>query len=180
MTTPNNHSFENRPAVSIAPRTATTHRFSHQPHVLRLTAGAIILVTVGFLLIGCGNKKAKTITPATPDAAQVTTPSPADPVQPSASPVTEEKARIAQALAQRAGIEPSAPALKLRGGEMATPEVLAAYNQELARAIFQQKDAPETLEELVRKWRLPKLPTAPAGKQIIYDPVNRIIRLDPP
>jgi len=128
-----------------------------------------LLALAGLLAAGCGRKAPK---PPTADDAR--------PVNPADSPEAQEKARIAQAAAFRAGIEPPAPALKLRGGEPATPEVLAAYNQELARAIFRRRDAPESLEELVRKWGLPPLPTPPPGKRIVYDPVNRIIRLDPP
>jgi hypothetical protein len=122
-------------------------------------------------LAACGCKKAPPPAPRPTDAAPVNPAAPAD---------AQEKARIAQAVAFRQGIEPPAPTLKLRGGELATSEVLTAYNQELARLIFRQRDAPETLDELVRKWPLPKLPTAPPGKRIVYDPVNRIIRLDPP
>lgn len=69
--------------------------------------------------------------------------------------------------------------MTLRGGEPATPEVLAAYNQELARAIFRRREASETPEEL-RRWPLPTLPTPPPGRQIVYDAANRIIRLNPP
>jgi hypothetical protein len=73
----------------------------------------------------------------------------------------------------------------LRGGEPATPEVLAAYNQELLRARIQQRESPQTLEELVNKWirqwrLLPPLPTPPPGRRIVYDDINCIIRLDPP
>jgi hypothetical protein len=101
-------------------------------------------------------------------------------VNPEAAPDAQEKARIAQAMAMRQGQAPAAPSIKLRGGEMATPEVLAAYNLRLAQLIFQRRDAPETLEELVRKWPMPRLPTAPPGKQIVYDARNRIIKLDHP
>lgn len=93
----------------------------------------------------------------------------------------QAKARIAQAIALRQGIEPPKPALQLRGGELATPEVLAAYNQELLRARFKRGESPESLQELVQKWReLPRLPKPPPGKQIVYDVHNSIIRLEPP
>ena len=59
-------------------------------------------------------------------------------------------------------------------------EVLAAYNQQLTRLIFQRRDAPETIEELVRKWPMPRLPTPPPGKQIVYDSRMRVILLYPP
>ena len=128
------------------------------------------LLAAGLVLAACGHKSTK---------AAATKPADANPVNPAAEPAAQEKARVAQAVAFRAGVEPLAPQLQLRGGELATPEVLAAFNQELARAIFRHRDAPETLDELVRKWRLPRLPTPPPGKRIVYDEVNRIIRLDP-
>jgi hypothetical protein len=92
----------------------------------------------------------------------------------------QEQQRIAQAVAMRNGIAPPPPSIQLRGGEPATPEVMAAYNQMLAQLIFQRRDAPETLEELVRKWPMPRLPTPPPGKRIVYDARNRIIVLYPP
>lgn len=104
----------------------------------------------------------------------------ANPVDPAASLEAQEKQLVAQARAMRDGKAPPPPALQLRGGELATPEVLAAYNQRLTQLIFQQRDAPETLEELVRKWPMPRLPNPPPGKRIVYDGRYRIIRLDPP
>lgn len=133
-------------------------------------------------MTACGRKESKA--PAPPPSDATSAPAPGEtaspPVNPADSAAEQEKARVAQALALRARMEPPKPALQLKGGELATPEVLAAYNQELARLIFKTRDAPETLEELVRKWPMPRLPTPPAGKRIVYDPVNRIIRLDPP
>jgi hypothetical protein len=58
--------------------------------------------------------------------------------------------------------------------------VLAAYNQQLAQLIFQRREPPDSLDELVRKWPMPRLPTAPPGKRIIYDGRYHIIKLDPP
>lgn len=125
---------------------------------------------LGLLLVGCGKEeKAKPVTEA-----DVT------PVDTQASASDQEKARIAQAVAIRDGIKPPPPAIKLRGGEPASPQVLAAYNQELLHYIFQNKDAPETMQELLKIRSLPRLPTPPPGKKIVYDPVNRVIRLDPP
>jgi hypothetical protein len=92
----------------------------------------------------------------------------------------QERARVAQAVAMREGKAPPPPAIQLRGGEQATPEVLAAYNQRLAQLIFQRREPPESLEELVRKWPMPALPTPPPGKRIVYDGHYRIIKLDPP
>lgn len=103
------------------------------------------------------------------------------PINPEAPVDTQEKARIAQAIAMRQGIEPPKPALQLRGGELATPEVIAAYNQELLRARFKRGESPESLQELVQKWReLPRLPTPQPGKRIVYDVRNSIIRQEPP
>ena len=141
------------------------------------------LVAAGLALTACGRKESKAPAPPPPPdetAAQAPVRTAPPPVNPADSAAEQEKARVAQALAMPEGIEPPKPALQLKGGELATPEVLAAYNQQLARLIFKTRDAPETLEELVRKWPMPRLPTAPAGKHIVYDPVNRIIRLDPP
>jgi hypothetical protein len=57
--------------------------------------------------------------------------------------------------------------------------VVIASNAVLLRAMVQRKDPAETLEEL-RKLPLPKLPTPPAGKRIVYDAAICGIRLDPP
>lgn len=132
------------------------------------------LLLIGGLAIlggaGCGKKeKAPEIKPE-----QVA------PINPDTPEEQLQKARLQQAVAIREGIEPPPPAIKLRGGELATPEVLAAYNQELLRYIVRTKDTPETLQELMRIRELPRLPTPPPGKQIVYDPVNRIIKLYPP
>jgi hypothetical protein len=142
-----------------------------KPATLRTIGTICLVVTAGLVLAGCGGKDSKEPTPTQADA---------NPVNPEDSASAQEKARIAQAVAMRQGIEPAAPTLKLRGGELATPEVLAAYNQELARLIFREKDVPESLEELARKKTMPRLPTPPPGKRIVYDGRNRIIRLDPP
>jgi hypothetical protein len=142
-----------------------------------------VIACASVLVSGCGKKNGNTPAPApaaTTDPAQAPTSAAANPVNPEAPPDAQEKARVAQAVAMRQGIAPEPPAIQLRGGELATPEVLAAYNQMLARLIFQRRDAPETLEELVRKWPMPRLPTAPAGKRIVYDARNRIILLYPP
>ena len=143
---------------------------------------AYFLLAAALTLAACGRKESNAPAPPPPaeNAAQAPAAPAPLPVNPADSAAAQEKARIAQALAMRARIEPPRPALRLKGGERATPEVLAAYNQELAWVMFKRRDAPETLDELVRKWPMPGLPTAPAGKQIVYDPVNRIIRLDPP
>ena len=141
------------------------------------------VVAAALLLSACGRKPSTAPAPssATADAAAPTPVSPAaNPVNPADSPEAQEKARVAQAVAMRSGKAPAPPSMVLRGGEPATPEVLQAYNQQLAQLIFQRREGPETLEELVRKWPMPKLPTAPAGKQIVYDARNRVIMLYPP
>ena len=141
------------------------------------------VLAAGLMLAACGHKESKAPT-STADSANATTQAPtspaANPVNPAAAPDAQEKARVAQAVAMREGKAPPPPTITLRGGEAATPEVVQAYNQQLAQLIFQRKDAPETLEELVRKWPMPKLPTPPAGKQILYDARMRIIVLYPP
>jgi hypothetical protein len=149
---------------------------------LRLGIFVALVMVAGVAVSGC-KRKAKTAVPAAAavtDPAQAPTSAAANPVNPEAPPDAQEKARVAQAVAMRQGIAPQAPAITLRGGEPATPEVIAAYNQMLARLIFQRRDAPETLQELVRRWPMPKLPTPPPGKQIVYDARNRIIMLYPP
>ena len=166
-----NHSFGSRPTPSAGWGRA------------RLTMIACFVVAAALLLGACGRKKQpKAQTPASPsaDLAQAPTAPVANPVNPADSPDAQEKARIAQAVAMRSGIAPPPPAITLRGREPATAEVMAAYNQQLARLIFQRRDAPETIEELVRKWPMPALPTPPPGKQIVYDARNRIIVLSPP
>ncbi len=142
------------------------------------------VVAAGLLLAGCGRKGAKdqpTASQASPSAAA---PAPvsaaAAPVNPTAPADQQEKQRVAQALAMRSGQAPPPPSMTLRGGEPATPEVLTAYNHQLAQLIFKRRDAPESLEELVRKWPMPRLPTPPPGKRIVYDARMRVITLYPP
>lgn len=157
------------PQLSNAPRSAADQPVRVRRRPERNLACLRLIAALMLAVCSCG--KAPAPAPRPEDA---------KPVDTAAPPAVQEQARVAQAVAMRNGIEPPAPAMKLRGGELASPEVLAAYNQELAHLIFKRRDAPETLEELVRKWPLPRLPTAPAGRRIVYDPVNRIIRLDPP
>lgn len=127
-------------------------------------ATAVALCVLG----GCG-KDSKPVQVTQAEAVAVNPEAPAD---------VQEKARITTAVAIRDGIEPPPPTMKLRGGEPATPEVLAAYNQELLRYLVRTRDVPETLEQLKRTPGLPRLPTPPPGKQIVYDARNRIIRLE--
>jgi hypothetical protein len=147
----------------------------------RLPAICLVLAA-GLVLAGCGRKESKTpaSTPEAAEAGEAAAAPAAKPVDPAAPPDLQERMRVQQAVDMRDGKAPAAPTMTLRGGEPATPEVLAAYNQQLAQLIFKQRDAPETLEELVRKWPMPRLPTPPAGKQIVYDARNRIIMLYPP
>lgn len=154
------------PPLAIRKTIAT--RGARNRTISALAGFAAALVSVLILHSGCSKE------------APAPKPEDARPVNPEAPVAAQEQARVAQAVAMRNGIAPPKPAIQLRGGEPATAEVLTAYNQELARKIFEQRDAPETLEELVRKWRMPRLPSPPAGKRIVYDPVNRIIKLDPP
>lgn len=145
----------------------------------------VAAVAAGVLAFGgCGRKDSKAKAPAAPETPQAAA---AAPTSPAAAPVNaeapreaQEKQLVAQAVAMREGKAPPPPAMELRGGEMATPEVLAAYNQRLAQIMFQRREGPENLEELVRKWPMPRLPTPPAGKRIVYDARYRIIKLDPP
>lgn len=146
-----------------------------------------VLLLCATVLSGCGREKSALNTSA-PDPGTGATIAPADlkPANPDDPPQAQEKARLAAVMAMRQGTPPPPPpALRLRGGELATPEVLAAYNLELLRVRIQQRESPESLEELVQKWirqwrLLPPLPTPPPGKQIVYDEINCIIRLDPP
>ena len=121
------------------------------------------------MLAGCGEKKA-TVAVTSDDV---------KPIDANASAEVQQSQRVKIALAIRDGIMPPEPALKLAGGEQATSEVLAAYNQLLLRAAAQRREFPETLEEL-KRWPLPKLPTPPAGKRIVYDVEKCLVRLDPP
>jgi hypothetical protein len=128
-----------------------------------------LLVAAGLVLAGCGDKKSA----ATMKPEDVVT------INPNASTSEQQNQRIKLAVAIRDGVMPAEPVLKLKGGEPASPEVLAAYNQLLLRAMVERREPPETLQELQR-WRLPKLPTPPAGKRIVYDAATCGIRLDPP
>jgi len=148
-----------------------------------LIAVAALAVGVGIILAGCGKKakEGEAQPPATAEEAAKAPTSPAAmPVNPRAPVSEQEKQRIAQAVAMREGKAPPPPTIQLRGGELATPEVLQAYNQMLSQLIFQRHEPPESLDELVRKWPLPRLPTPPPGKRIVYDGRYHIIRLDPP
>ena len=150
---------------------------------LNAIAVTVLVVGVGTLLTGCGKQapKAESKPPATPEAAAQAPTSPAASAINPADPIAvQEQRRIEQAVAIREGKAPPPPQIQLRGGELATPEVLAAWNQQLAQLIFQRREPPETLEEIVRKWPMPRLPTPPPGKRIVYDGRYRIIKLDPP
>ncbi len=127
-----------------------------RPGLARLVAIGVIAVTTGLLVTACGRKDSK----GTADG--------------------QETQRVALAVAMREGKVPPPPAIQLRGGEPATPEVLDAYTARLAQLIGQRRDVPETLDELVKKWPMPALPTPPPGKQIVYDGRNHIIKLYPP
>ncbi len=133
-----------------------------------LRPACILMAAAALFLAACGKDS---------DAVQVTQ-ADAVPINPEASAESQEKARTAQAVAMRNRVQPAPPAIKLRGGEPATPEVLAAYNQELMLYRYREQDAPETMQELLRIKSLPRLPTAPPGKRIVYDPANFIIKLE--
>jgi hypothetical protein len=126
-------------------------------------------VAAGLVLAGCGEKKA---------VVKVTAED-VIPIDANASAEAQQSQRVKIGLAIRDGIMPLEPALKLKGGEPATKEVLEAYNTLLLRAAVQRREFPESAEELTR-WKLPKLPTPPAGKRIIFDVENCLVRLDPP
>lgn len=136
-----------------------------------------LLAIVGLILAvsGC-NREAEMPVPTQADL---------KPVNPQDSPKAQEAARMAAILAMRRGVPPPPLAVRLKGGEPATPEVLEAYNAELLRARIQERRSPENLEELTQKWvkqwrLLPGLPKPPPGKRIVYDDVNCIVRLEPP
>lgn len=164
-----------------------------------------LMVVLGLMLAVCGCKEKAAPPPAQPQpqpesAVSPTTPAkPATPTAPTSpeaniqlkpvNPDDSEQAQKSQRrevlMAIRTGMVPPPPALKLKGGELATPEVLQAYNVMLIRAMPHYGESPETLDqlkqELIQKRRLlPKLPTPPPGKQIVYDAQNYIVRLDPP
>jgi len=142
-------------------------RASRQP-ILGIIGASLTLVA-GMMLAGCGKD------------AKVTELKPEDvvPVNADATPEEQQNQRMKMAVAIRDGVMPPEPEYKLKGGEQATPEVLEAYNQLLLRAMVQRREPPESLQELQR-WPLPRLPSPPPGKRIIYDPANCIVRLDPP
>ncbi len=175
--------------LSIA--TSRTHSDnSGGVHVLSFTC---LTFALAILVATCGCNKKESQTPNT-SSENTTQASPAHPgssgsdlrpVNPGDSAEVQEATRRAVLIAMRRGTLPPPPALKLKGGELATPEVLVAYNIELLRGRIRQGESPESLEQLVRVWiqtkrLLPGLPTPPAGKQIVYDKQNGIVRLDPP
>jgi hypothetical protein len=162
-------------AATRAPRGAD------EAALARLVPIGVIAVATALLLAACGRKDSKE------QAGAPSSPSTAAPVSPAAAPVNpmapadvQEKQRVALSVAMREGKVPPPPTIQLRGGEPATREVLDAYNARLAQLIVQRRDVPETLDELVRKWPMPALPTPPPGKRIVYDGRNHIIKLYPP
>lgn len=136
----------------------------------------MVFATLLCVLSGCGKKDEQVAIP---------TPAEVKPVNPNDSEKAQEQTRVQQLMAHNKGVQAPPAALKLRGGEPATPEVLEAYNQELTRVRFKMGESPESLQELKTKWiqarrLLPPLPTPPPGKKIVYDPLRIIIRVDPP
>jgi hypothetical protein len=177
-------SRELRPSATSTCATTPAPDCVGRPGVLRLIIISGVVVAAAWVLAGCGKKQSKASAPISDAAADAAAAAPTSPaasaVNPEAPPEAQEKARVAQAVAMRSGKAPPPPAMQLRGGEPATPEVLAAYNQQLAQLIFRSRDVPETLEEIVRRWPMPRLPTPPPGKQIVYYGRYHIIQLDPP
>ena len=159
-------------------------RGTAKPALARLVAIGVIAVAAGLFLAACGRKDSRGqagAPPSSPSAAPQAPVSPAAaPVNPTAPADVQEQQRVAQAVAMREGKAPPPPAITLRGGEAATPEVIDAYNKQLAQLIFKYRDAPETLDELVRRWPMPRLPTPPPGKRVVYDARMRVIKLYPP
>jgi len=135
----------------------------------RLFINTGIVVASGLLFIACG--KGSKVEPLKPEDVK--------PVDPNAAAEAQQSQRTKMAVAMRDNVMPPEPTLQLKGSEPATPEVLEAYNQLLLRAMVERREPPESLQELA-KWQLPRLPTPPAGKRIVYDVQNAIIRLDPP
>lgn len=130
---------------------------------------ACFVVASGLLLTACGKgSKGEQLKPED-----------VKPVDPNATTEAQQSQRTKMAVAMRDNVMPPEPTLQLKGGEPATPEVLEAYNQLLLRAMVERREPPESLLEL-QKWPLPRLPSPPAGKRIVYDAQNAIIRLDPP
>jgi len=149
----------------------------HKSGARRMVDSACLVVVAALMLAACGCDQEPELSVPTQEVLK--------PVNPKDSPKAQEEARMAVLLAMRRGIPPPPSAVKLKGGEPATPEILDAYNLELLRARIQERRSPETLEELVQKWiqkwrLLPALPKPPPGKRIVYDDLNCIIRLDPP
>lgn len=162
--------INNASEITLTNLTATNASSPAQGRTRRPAwSAACLLMAAALVLAGCG--KGEKQAPPTPEDAK--------PIDPTQSEDAQLQARIAQAAALRDNVEPPAPSLKLRGGELATPEVLKAYNQELLRYIWKYKETPESMQELMRIRTLPRLPTAPPGKRIVYDPINRIIKLEP-
>jgi hypothetical protein len=168
--------------TSKASRRQTASDISVGTHAGKILAScsarvACFALVTGLALAVCGCRK----------ETKTTAPTPADlkPLNPNDSLEVQEQKRVAQLRAFHAGVDIPPPSIKLRGGELATPEVLEAYNQELTRVRFKVGESPESLQALVQKWiqrrrLLPPLPTAPPGKRIVYDPLRVIIRLEPP
>ncbi len=116
-------------------------------------------------------------------------PAPAPPPQPSpdstpAAPAPDKPNISAPAVAgineitSGSDMDPNAGG-HLKGGELATPEVLAAYNKRLAMVNYQISDYPQNIQQLPKWPMMPPLPKAPPGKTLVYDVRTRTLRLTP-
>ncbi|MBI3877046.1 MAG: hypothetical protein HY300_14005 [Verrucomicrobia bacterium] len=156
----------------------------------KMQAGFFLMMALGLALTGCGRKapepgpktdasKSRGVsienlignsgTPesAPPAAAPTSEAAPAPPV-PAGSAADDKNAPPA----------PDTEDIILKGGELATPEVIKAYNTVLMINFFGRSDAPRTLEQL-QKWpNLPALPKPPQGKRIVYDANTKTIRVE--
>ena len=54
---------------------------------------------------------------------------------------------------------------------------LDAYNRVLRKWMEDSSNAPRTLQEIMNTFNSPKPPTPPAGRQLIYDPATKRVRL---
>jgi hypothetical protein len=54
---------------------------------------------------------------------------------------------------------------------------LDAYNRVLRKWLHDSSNAPKNLQQIMGTFNSPKPPQPPAGRQLVYDPATKLVRL---